>query len=65
MSKTENVPEWVVKLNAASNPECPNSPTGFHQIDTSMEEGPHHCFNCGVNMREVGRPNDPTTRGLR
>lgn len=31
--------------------ECPNSPSGKHQVDTSMEEGPHHCFHCGVNMR--------------
>lgn len=33
-------------------PECANSPNGQHQVDTTMEEGPHHCFNCGVNMRE-------------
>ena len=31
--------------------ECPNSPTKQHQVDTSMEEGPHHCFNCGIDMR--------------
>ncbi|MGN6290365.1 MAG: hypothetical protein ACTHNA_14015 [Sphingopyxis terrae] len=38
--------------------ECPNSPMGKHQIDTSMEEGPHHCFNCGVDMRAALRATD-------
>lgn len=31
-------------------PECPMSHDGRHHIDTSMEEGPHHCFHCGANM---------------
>lgn len=22
------------------------SPTGFHQVDTSMESGPNNCFHC-------------------
>lgn len=26
--------------------ECPSSPNGRHQIDTSMESGPHNCFHC-------------------
>lgn len=33
--------------------ECPYSPFGRHQIDTSMESGPHHCFFCNVNMRKT------------
>jgi hypothetical protein len=33
--------------------ECPFSPDGFHHMDTSMEEGPHHCFNCGANMKDA------------
>ncbi|WP_230280226.1 hypothetical protein [Croceicoccus sp. Ery15] len=40
-------PDTVEQAVAA---ECPHSPTGRHQIDTSMEEGPHHCFNCGTDM---------------
>ena len=31
--------------------DCPCSPNGRHQIDTSMESGPHHCFYCEANMR--------------
>lgn len=30
--------------------ECPHSPTGFHVVDTSMEEGPNNCFHCGAPM---------------
>lgn len=26
--------------------ECALSPDGRHQVDTSMESGPHNCFHC-------------------
>lgn len=26
--------------------ECPSSPNGRHQVDTSMESGPNNCFHC-------------------
>lgn len=26
--------------------ECPSSPDGGHQVDTSMESGPNNCFLC-------------------
>jgi len=31
-------------------PECPSSPTRRHQLDTSMESGPHNCFYCERKM---------------
>lgn len=31
--------------------ECPNSPTGRHQVDTSMESGPNNCFYCERSMK--------------
>lgn len=31
--------------------ECPTSPTGNHQVDTSMETGPNNCFHCEARMR--------------
>lgn len=43
--------------------ECPNSPSGKHQIDTSMEEGPHHCFYCGTNMRALRPQEGEASRG--
>ena len=30
--------------------ECDLSPTGFHQVDTSMESGPNNCFHCERKM---------------
>lgn len=30
--------------------ECPSSPNGRHQVDTSMESGPHNCFYCEGKM---------------
>jgi hypothetical protein len=30
--------------------DCPLSPDGRHQIDTTMESGPSHCFHCGEKM---------------
>jgi hypothetical protein len=30
--------------------ECPTSPDGRHQVDTSMEEGPNNCFHCSAKM---------------
>lgn len=46
-----------------SGAECPTSPFGTHQIDTTMEEGPHHCFNCGANMRAALSPADGGEHG--
>jgi hypothetical protein len=31
-------------------PECPHSPNGRHQVDTSMESGPNNCFHCEAPM---------------
>lgn len=28
------------------HPQCPSSPFGRHQVDTSMESGPNNCFYC-------------------
>lgn len=36
--------------------DCSNSPDGFHQVDTSMEEGPNNCFYCGQSMVGYVRP---------
>lgn len=30
--------------------ECPSSPDGQHQVDTSMESGPNNCFHCEAPM---------------
>lgn len=30
--------------------ECPHSPDGRHQVDTSMESGPNNCFHCDKSM---------------
>ena len=30
--------------------DCPSSPNGRHQIDTSMESGPSNCFYCEGRM---------------
>lgn len=30
--------------------ECPSSPDGKHQVDTSMESGPNNCFHCEAPM---------------
>ena len=30
--------------------DCPSSPNGRHQIDTSMESGPSKCFYCEGRM---------------
>jgi hypothetical protein len=32
-------------------PDCPSSPTGKHQVDTSMESGPNNCFHCERPMQ--------------
>lgn len=29
---------------------CPNADDGQHQLDTSMESGPHNCFYCDVRL---------------
>lgn len=31
--------------------ECAQSPSGLHQVDTSMESGPNTCFYCDGPMR--------------
>jgi len=31
--------------------ECDLSPSGRHQVDTSMESGPNNCFHCERPMR--------------
>lgn len=31
--------------------ECPNSPFGRCQVDTSMESGPNNCFHCERSMK--------------
>lgn len=30
--------------------ECGSSPSGRHQVDTTMESGPSNCFHCGEKM---------------
>lgn len=30
--------------------ECPSSPDGRHQVDTTMESGPDNCFHCEAPM---------------
>lgn len=32
--------------------ECPLSPNGRHQVDTSMESGPNNCFYCEASMEK-------------
>ena len=41
-------PDKVAKLPAliAKPRQCPSSPDGRHQVDTSMESGPNNCFHC-------------------
>lgn len=41
--------------------ECPHSPNGRHQVDTSMESGPNNCFHCDQPMRaaDVASAADP------
>lgn len=39
-----NVKPWL---------ECPRSPDGKHQVDTSMESGPNNCFHCEQPMRAI------------
>lgn len=34
--------------------ECPSSPDGRHQLDTSMESGPDSCFHCDQRMPKFG-----------
>lgn len=34
-----------------TEPECPASPFGRHQVDTSMESGPNNCFYCERSMK--------------
>lgn len=51
-------PEGTTLLPAALSPqgldakegECPSSPDGKHQVDTSMESGPNNCFHCEAPM---------------
>lgn len=33
--------------------ECPLSPDGRHQVDTSMESGPNNCFHCEQPMERA------------
>ena len=35
--------------------ECASSPTGLHQVDTSMESGPNNCFHCEKPMPTKGQ----------
>jgi hypothetical protein len=39
---------------ATDERECPSSPDGRHQVDTSMESGPNNCFHCERPMRKGG-----------
>lgn len=41
-------------LRARIEKECALSPTGGHQVDTSMESGPNNCFYCEKPMPERG-----------
>ncbi len=43
-------------LRATMHSDCPQSHDGRHHADTSMEEGPHHCFHCGTNLRNPTTP---------
>jgi hypothetical protein len=48
-------------------PECAVSPlpTGKHQVDTSMESGPHNCFFCERPMPALDRiQGDDASNGL-
>lgn len=35
----------------AESANCPSSPDGRHQVDTSMESRPYNCFYCERPMR--------------
>lgn len=37
-------------IPATGERECPSSPDGRHQVDTSMESGPNNCFHCEAPM---------------
>ncbi|WHO40842.1 hypothetical protein PMI04_009740 [Sphingobium sp. AP49] len=60
-----NLPHIVEKIRAkqAAKPtgsalpiaECPSSPDGRHQVDTSMESGPNNCFHCEASMPRRAR----------
>lgn len=45
---------WEAYRDALSTPataqECSASPSGYHQVDTSMESGPNNCFHCEKPM---------------
>lgn len=40
----------AVRDAADGQRECPHSPTGRHQVDTSIESGPNNCFHCEAPM---------------
>lgn len=44
--------------------DCPSSPDGRHQLDTSMESGPNNCFHCDAPMGKPSRcPDLDSERG--
>lgn len=46
---------WNLVPGAQPDPECPSSPDGSHQADTSMESGPNNCFYCEADMQANAR----------
>ena len=44
---TPTNPERLVEARMG---DCPSSPDGRHQVDTSMESGPNNCFYCEAPM---------------
>ena len=42
--------------------ECPSSPDGRHQVDTSMESGFNHCFHCERPMPGWRLPATPPSQ---
>lgn len=47
-----SVPDLIAAGEAVA--ECPSSPDGRHQVDTSMESGPNNCFHCERPMPKQG-----------
>lgn len=47
LGATPTNPERLVEARMS---DCPSSPDGRHQVDTSMESGPNNCFYCEAPM---------------
>lgn len=45
------IDEMLAELTRGT--ECPLSPNGRHQVDTSYESGPYNCFHCEARMERT------------